>query len=96
MALEQFFNKTDGAVNGLPVAKGEEPSLPCYFTPHFFAVETEDGILLSKEAFTLRQIIALLSENGYNYNQSKAYYSLKEINLEKKTKSIEKKATGKK
>jgi hypothetical protein len=82
LAFDNFLDKTEGTVTGLQIAKGEDANLPCYFTPHFFAVETADGLFVSNTQLTLRQIIALLEEKGYNYNESKVHYSLKEIKAE--------------
>lgn len=84
MAFEQFLSKQEGTVNGLPIAKGEDANLPCYFTPHFFAVETQDGLFVSNTQLTLRQIIALLEEKGYNYSESKVHYSLDKIKTKAK------------
>lgn len=82
MSFERFFEKVEGIVEGLPVAKSEDATLPCYFTPHFFAVETNDGLFVSNTELTLRQTIALIQEKGYNYSNSKVLYSLESIKPE--------------
>lgn len=85
MAFETFLSKVEGTVNGLPIAKGEDATLPCYFTPHFFAVETSDGLFVSTKALTLRQIIALLEEKSYNYSNVIVHYSLEKIVAKQET-----------
>lgn len=89
LAFEQIFELKKGTVNGLQLAKDEDASLPCYFTPHFFAVETVDGLFVSNQPLTLRQTIALLEEKSYNYTKLTVYYSLDQIKVkpEKKLKS---------
>jgi hypothetical protein len=79
LSFEQFFIKAEGTVEELPQVVSEDANLPCYFTPHFFAVETNDGLFVSNTELTLRQTIALIAELGYNYSNSKVLYSLESI-----------------
>ena len=98
MALE-LLTKVEGTVSDLPIAKGEDANLPCYFTPHFFAVELSDGLFVSNVTLTLRQMIALLEEKGYNYSNLTVYYSSEEIKPEvvkKTTEEAEQKPATKK
>ena len=92
--MAEFLTKATGSIKDLPEVKGEEASLPCYFTPHYFGADTKEGTVLSTQPLTLRQIMALLDEKGYNV--SKLYYSEEPIKLVEKRKAQREKKTGEK